>query len=54
MNSLSKRQKHVTKNNTLVSETTFEYDDIGQLIKVTLPEVNGQSPVYEYTYDSQG
>ncbi|MDR2441721.1 MAG: hypothetical protein LBE12_20355, partial [Planctomycetaceae bacterium] len=44
----------ISETNQLGQTRYFEYDYIGQLIKVTLPEVNGQSPVYEYSYDSQG
>jgi RHS repeat-associated protein len=44
----------ISETNQLGQTRTFEYDDNGQLIKVTLPEVNGQKPVYEYTYDAQG
>jgi RHS repeat-associated protein len=44
----------ISETNQLGQTRYFEYDDNGQLIKVTLPEVNGQSPVYEYTYDAQG
>jgi YD repeat-containing protein len=49
----NKGQK-ISETNQLGQIRTFEYDDNGQLIKVTLPEVNGQKPVYEYTYDAQG
>ncbi|MDR2437946.1 MAG: hypothetical protein LBE12_01070 [Planctomycetaceae bacterium] len=42
----------ISETNQLGQTRYFEYDDNGQLIKVTLPEVNGQLPVYEYTYDA--
>ncbi|MDR2439761.1 MAG: hypothetical protein LBE12_10390, partial [Planctomycetaceae bacterium] len=44
----------ISETNQLGQTRYFEYDDNGQLIRVTLPEVNGQLPVYEYTYDAQG
>ncbi|MDR3108366.1 MAG: hypothetical protein LBU65_01585, partial [Planctomycetaceae bacterium] len=43
-----------SETNQLGQTRHFEYDDNGRLIKVTLPQVNGESPVYEYTYDAQG
>jgi RHS repeat-associated protein len=49
----NKGQK-ISETNQLGQTRTFEYDDNGQLIKVTLLQVNGESPIYEYTYDAQG
>jgi RHS repeat-associated protein len=50
----NEKGQKISETNQLGQTRTFEYDDNGQLIKVTLPEVNGQKPVYEYTYDAQG
>ena len=44
----------ISETNQLGQTRYFEYDDNAQLVKVTLPMVNGVAPVYEYTYDSQG
>ena len=47
-----------TETDPLMNVTSYDYDDLGRLVKTTLPDpdptIAGDIPVFEYTYDKAG